>query len=57
MKTVIYRAKILLKKNDQLVDDRKLIILTDMTVEQYKKKVMEEYRARGLEVNVDVTYK
>ncbi len=57
MKTVIYRTKILLKKNDQLLDDRRNEFTTELTIEQYKKTIMEEYRTRGLEVNVDVTYK
>ena len=56
MKT-IYRTKILLKKNEQLVEDRKNEFKTELTIDQYKKSIMDEYRLRGLEVNVDVTYK
>gem|GEM_PF-3592505 len=53
----IYRTKILLKKNEQLVEDRTKEFKTELTIDQYKKTIVDEYRARGLEVNVDVTYK
>jgi len=53
----IYRTKILLKKNEQIIEDRKKKLKTELSIDQYKKSIIDEYRLRGLEVNVDVTYK
>jgi len=53
----IYRTKILLKKKEQLLEDRKDEFKTELTIELYKKSIIDEYKEKGLDVNVDVTYK
>ena len=57
MMRTIYRTKILLKKKEQLLEDRKDEFKTELTIELYKKSIIDEYKEKGLDVNVDVTYK
>jgi len=55
-KTTIFRTKVLLKNNDQLIEDDRQKIIIDKSVDQYKSSIVSEYKKRGLDVNVDVTY-
>lgn len=57
MMRTIYRTKILLKKKEKLLEDRKDEFKTELTIELYKKSIIDEYKEKGLDVNVDVTYK
>jgi len=45
-----------LKNNDQLIEDDRQKIIIDKSVDQYKSSIVSEYKKRGLDVNVDVTY-